>query len=42
MMRLRLALEATLFTDLGISFHFLIVGAPPAGGILGAKNRVKH
>ena len=26
MMRLRLALEATLFTDLGICFHFLVVG----------------
>jgi hypothetical protein len=42
MIRLRLALEATLFTDLGIFLHFLIVGDPDESGFLVAKNRVKH
>jgi len=38
MMRLRLALEATLLTDLGISFHFLIVGARQLTDLAGQKS----
>lgn len=37
MKRFRLALEATLLTDLGISFHFLVVGVLISKTLVGQK-----
>jgi hypothetical protein len=41
-MRFLLARDATLLTERGITFHFLVDGASDKSEILVARNRVKH